>query len=138
VYSLWIVAINDPGQCASSPCTGKDVLANSEGTKSDVTWGDGTVASADGTAQLTGFVPAGEWTSSWFGNGFTNVEKAEIHLVVNDHGPAIPGRIATMLSSYRDGCTDESLPPPFPATAKNDGQPGPNACALTQDAIFVR
>ena len=64
------------------------------------------------------------------------VTKAEIHLVVNDHGPAIPGMVDEMLHTYRGGCTDDSLPPPFPATAKSDGAPGPNTCRLYQSATF--
>jgi len=41
-----------------------------------------------------------------------------------------------MLNTYRSGCTDESLPASFPDTAKADGEPGPNTCALVQAAVF--
>ncbi len=61
---------------------------------------------------------------------------AKIHLVLNDHGRLHPEIAALMLTSYRGGCSDGSLPPPFPASAKADGVPGPNACVLIQDAIF--
>jgi hypothetical protein len=73
---------------------------------------------------------------AWFGNGFTNPMGAEIHVVINDHGLLIPDMADTMLNTYRGGCQDEGLPPPFPATAISDGEPGPNTCRLVQFAIF--
>lgn len=85
---------------------------------------------------MSRFVPTGDIQSAWYGNGLTNPTGAEVHLVINDHGVVIPEMIATMLNSFRGGCTDESLPPPFPDTAKADGDPGPNACRLVQFAII--
>jgi ubiquinone/menaquinone biosynthesis C-methylase UbiE len=41
-----------------------------------------------------------------------------------------------MIRTYRAGCTDASLPAIFPASAKGDGQPGPNTCRLWQLAVF--
>ncbi len=137
-YTLWFVAINAPSQCAASPCTPADVLGNTDAVQADVRWAAGAIARNDGTIELTGWIPAGAWARSWFGSGLTNLDGAEIHLVINDHGPVLAGREAAMTTSYREGCTDDSLPPPFPATAKTDGTPGPNQCALVQDAIFVR
>jgi len=136
VYTLWFVAINKPENCASSPCKGSDVIGNNATVDADVRWADGGVAGKDGTLRLTTWAPAGEWTGGWFGNGYKDLKRAEIHVVVNDHGPVIPGRESEMLSTYRGGCTDESLPPPFPESAKSDGTAGPNTCALVQDAIF--
>ena len=138
VYTIWLVAINNPDACAASPCESADVLGNTDAVLADVRWGAGAVADADGEASFVAWAPVGAWESSWFGHGFTNAEHAELHIVVNDHGPLIPERAAEMLTSYREGCTDESLPPPFPRTATSDGRPGPNACALAQDAIFRR
>jgi hypothetical protein len=43
-----------------------------------------------------------------------------------------------MLNTYRGGCSDDSLPPPFPDSAKADGEAGPNACRLIQDAVFMQ
>jgi len=136
VYTLWVVAINAPENCASSPCTGKDVISNHDVVKADVVWGDGAIADKKGVLQFTAWAPAGEWKDSWFGHGLRHPTKAEIHLVINDHGPAQPGQLHEMLTSYRGGCTDKSLPPPFPDVAKSDGPLGPNTCALRQDAIF--
>jgi hypothetical protein len=137
VYTLWFVAINAPDRCASSPCKAPDVLGKSSVVQADVRWADGAVANTDGHIELTGWAPAGTWPKGWFGNGYTNLGGAEVHLVVNDHGPMIAGRESAMLTSVREGCTDESVPLPYPVIAKTDGAPGPNRCALVQDAIFV-
>ena len=75
--------------------------------------------------------------SPWFGDGFNN-PNAEIHLVLMDHGPTVDGRADEMLNSLRGGCTDESVPAPYPAVAHANGFAGPNTCQLYQFAIFVQ
>ena len=85
---------------------------------------------------FSGHLSEGDLANAWYGNGFEDTRSAEIHLVVNNHGPKIPNQLGDMLHTYRGGCTDESLPPPFPATAKADGIPGPNNYRLYQSAIF--
>jgi hypothetical protein len=137
VYTVWFVAINAPENCATSPCTAPaDVLGNTEGVQANITYGAGHVVGESGQATFAGFIPAGDMSNGWFGTPFTNPLGAEIHLVLNDHGPKIAELVSNMLHTYRGGCTDESLPPPFPATAIADGIPGPNTCRLYQVAIF--
>ena len=136
VYTLWVVMINNPSACEAFPCTAPEILGNSDELQSEVTWGDGIIVSDEGRAEFTAYVPAGEVQEAWFGNGLTNPTGAEVHLIINDHGELIPDMAANMLNTYRGGCTDDSLPPPFPDTAKADGEAGPNACALVQAAIF--
>jgi hypothetical protein len=63
---------------------------------------------------------------------------AEIHLVINDHGPMIPEFMPGMIHTYRGGCADSSpFPAIFPATALADGVVGPNTCRLYQAAVFL-
>jgi hypothetical protein len=138
VYTLWFVAINEPSQCATAPCKAPDILGNTAAVQADVRWAAGGVADDSGALTLKGSVPVGPWDSGWYGTGLTNPKGVEIHLVVNDHGPVLEGREQAMQTSYREGCTDDSLPPPFPEAAKSDGVAGPNKCALVQDAIFVQ
>lgn len=136
-YTMWFVAINNPEVCDSSPCTGKDVLTRSQAVKSDVGYADGLIAGADGAGHFSTFQPVGELPHAWLGGGLTHPKVAEIHLVIHDHGPVIPGREAAMTQSYRDGCADDSLPAIVPeATAKANGMSGPNTCKLVQDVIF--
>lgn len=136
IYTMWVIVINKPSACATAPCTAKDVLKATDAVEADVTYGDGAVADENGNLALTAWIDSGEWSDSWFKRGYLNPLGAEIHAVINDHGPPIEGKLESMLTSYRTGCTDESLPPPFPDTAKADGEPGPNKCALMQDVIF--
>ena len=136
VYTLWVVIVNNPEVCEASSCTPPEILGNSDELQSEVTWGDGIIVSDEGRAEFTIYLPAGDVQEPWFGNGLTNPTGAQIHLIINDHGELIPEMAANMLNTYRGGCTDDSLPPPFPDTAKADGEAGPNTCALVQAAIF--
>jgi hypothetical protein len=136
VYTLWFVVINNPDACDSKPCTPAYILANSDEVLLNVTWAGGLLMSGDTRPEFTAFFAAGELPQGWFENDLSNPLGADGHLVINDHGPLIPEMAATMLNTYRGGCTDESLPPPFPDTAKADGEPGPNACRLIQVAIL--
>ncbi|HXF64683.1 MAG TPA: hypothetical protein VNK95_23845 [Caldilineaceae bacterium] len=137
VYTLWFVAINNPEACTETPCPSADVLGNSAVVESEVGYADGIIAETE-EGFFAVHMPVGSLADGWFGNGFIHSQTAEIHLVINDHGPLIPEMASNMLNTYRGGCSDESLPPPFPDTAKADGEPGPNTCRLIQSAIFVQ
>lgn len=137
VYTAWWVIANNPEVCEEDPCSGGDFIGKADAAQTEVTYADGVLVGESGEARFVAHLSAGDVENNpWFGNGFTNPTGAEIHLVINDHGPLIPEMADTMLNSYRGGCTDESLPGPFPDTAKADGEPGPNTCALVQAAIF--
>lgn len=139
VYTLWFVVVNSPKKCAKypEPCTGSDdVIGNTQGVQADVTFANGIVAGDSGKETISGRILEGELPNPWFGYGFEDAGAAEIHLVVNDHGPKVAAIEEDMMHSYRGGCTDESLPPSFPDKAKSDGPPGPNTCRLYQTAIF--
>ena len=135
-YTLWWVVINKPAVCETSPCKPPDVLQRSDITRADVGYADGVVVGKDGTGRFASHLPVGPLRQAWFGTGLDNPQGAEIHLVINDHGPLIPDMADTMLNTYRGGCQDEGLPPPFPPTAISDGEPGPNTCRLVQVAVF--
>jgi hypothetical protein len=135
-YTLLIAAINDPAACEGSPCQPPDVLQRTAETKADLATVDGVVVGDDGGARFAAFVPAGALPRGWFGNGLDNPEGAEIHLIVNDHGPLLPEMAPMMVNTYRGGCADEGLPAAFPDSARADGEPGPNTCRLLQVAIF--
>ena len=125
-----------PDACEGSPCTSKDVLKRTEIVEADIGYLDGVIVGNDGAAQFNGFQATGTLEVAWFNHGFEATEGVEIHLVVNDHGPVIDGMIGEMLTTYRAGCTDESIPAPMPESARAQGSPGPNACRLVQFSIF--
>lgn len=136
VTTAWWVIINKPMLCEAKPCSAKDVVGRADIIETQIVYADGVVNDANGEAQFAAYLPQGPVKNGWYATGFDSPTEAEIHLVLNDHGPLIPEIAASMLTSYRGGCSDGSLPPSFPASAKADGVPGPNTCALIQDAIF--
>lgn len=135
-YTLWLVVINNPDACTSSPCSGGDVVLNPD-TRSQVRYAAGTVAGNSGHGTLAGAVREGP-LSGWLPDGaLEDAMTAEVHLVINDHGPKIVSHMPGMIQTYRGGCADSSpFPPIFPATALADGEPGPNECRLFQAAVF--
>jgi len=137
VYTLLMAVMNEPGQCPSLPCTPQDVLGRSDVVKSDVAYAGGAIADTYGAVAFSHYQPVGAFDLGFFDNGLSKPNSAEIHLILNDHGPLIEGRELEMLSTYRGGCTDESLPGPMPATARAQGSAGPNQCRMVQFAQFL-
>lgn len=139
IVTLWVAIMNKPEACEMKGvdhCTSKDVLKRADVVDSDVTYGDGVIVAEDGTATFRTFVPAGKLGYSWLGNNLNNPKAAEIHFALHDHGPLIKGEERDMLSTPRGGCTEDSLPKSWPASARAGGKPGPNKCTMAQFAIF--
>ena len=139
VITMWVTIINKPQACAMKDvdhCTPKDFIKRSKAVNSDVTYGDGVVVAADGTATFRTFIPAGKLGYSWLGNSLSNPTGAEIHFALHDHGPMIPDKVQQMMSTPREGCTDESLPKGWPVKARAGGKAGPNKCTMAQFTIF--
>lgn len=134
--TVWVVVVNNPSACSASPCSPPDLLLN-PATRSQITYGTGRVAWSDGRAIFAGVVRRGALSAGWLPNqGLDDPLGAEVHFVLNDHGPVLAGFMPEMIRTYRAGCTDASLPAIFPASAKADGTPGPNTCRLWQLAVF--
>ena len=135
-HTVWVVVINNRAACTATPCSPADILLN-PATQSQVTYGSGHVVGASGEAGFGGALKRGSLPDGWLpGQGLDDPMGAEVHLVINDHGPVLPDLMPEMIHTYRTGCTDESLPAIFPATAKADGTPGPNTCQLRQVVVF--
>ena len=134
--TIWFVALQNPQLCKKNPCTPVEAMGLPE-MESVAVNGGGTVVAKDGTVEVSAHLPAGEVPTSLFDTDFVSPETAEYHLVIHDHGPLIPDLAADMLSSYRGGCTLESVPPHYPDTARTDGEGGPNTCVSRQVALFV-
>ena len=136
-YTLWFVAVNNFAACSVVPCSGQDVILN-PATNGQVAYAAGGLVGSSGRATFAGSMAAGPIPDGWLaGRGLDDPVGAEIHLVLNDHGPAMPDYLPGMIQTYRAGCTDASLVPFFPATAFADGEPGPNTCRLYQVAVFT-
>ncbi len=136
-YTLWVVVVNNPAACDPSPCTAPDIIQN-PATDSQILFGTGSVAGASGMATFAGSLKEGDLPGWLQDRSFDDAATAEIHLVLNDHGPKIPAMLPGMIKTYRGGCSDDSpFPGIFPASALADGEVGPNTCRLSQSAIFA-
>lgn len=138
VVTAWWVVLQNPSECDPRPCTPKDGIGRWNKVNNVLTHAGGGVVATDGTLKLSSYLPAGQVDGNWFPTEITKPTTAEVHVILNDHGPLIPELAAEMLGSYRAGCKDESIPPIFPKTAKSDGRPGPNTCRLVQVGILVQ
>ena len=136
VITIWWVAVQKPENCSASPCTPKDAMGNSAKVDSVVTLAAGGVVDADGTISLSSFLPKGEVEGNFFPTTLHSPETAEFHLPMHNHGPVDPDILDEMLTSFRAGCTDESLPEFYPLTALADGTAGSFDCKTVQVAIF--
>lgn len=134
--TIWFVALQNPELCEKNPCTPAEAMGFPEMETVAVN-GGGTVVPANGEIEVSAHLPVGAVPTNLFDTDFVSPETAEYHLVIHDHGPLIPDLAADMLSSFRGGCTLESVPPHYPDTAQSDGEGGPNTCVSRQVALFV-
>ncbi len=110
--TLWFAVFNNPGACATSPCTLAD--AANPHVQVDFLFGGGAVTGGAGKVHLAGHVKAGDPSGSVFiefGNqdaaiGVTDPRTADVILLVHSHGPAVPGQVLkAQLSSFLGGCS---------------------------------
>lgn len=138
VVTIWWVAIQNPEGCEKRPCGPHEAMGKADVMNTVATNAGGTVVKQDGTIRLNSFLPVGSVVGNFFDTQFTKPKSAEFHFVIHDHGPLIQEKAADMLSSYRGGCTDESIPPYYPDSARADGHPGANTCNTAQVALFIQ
>ncbi len=112
-YTMWMVAFNVPGECATSPCGPADVAPGTAAVV-DVIYVGGNVAGGNGKATFSGRRAAGDNSKSLFAAlgapapGLTDPLGAEMHLVVRDHGAKIPGQVPSQIHTFEGACTPES------------------------------
>lgn len=136
-FTLWLVTINNPAACATSPCSAADII-NNAAADAQVRFASGSVAGESGQATFAGEVKEGPLSGWLVDRSLVNSMNAEVHLVVNDHGPMISEFMPGMIQTYRGGCSDSSpFPAVFPPSALADGEVGPNTCRLYQAAVFL-
>lgn len=136
VVTVWWVVIQNPAVCEAIPCTPAETMSDNSKSDSVVALAASGVVSEDGTISLAGFLPVGEVEGNFFGTVFHSPETAEYHLPIHNHGPLDPSIAEEMLTSFRAGCTDESLPEYYPQSALSDGVAGSFDCKTVQVAAF--
>lgn len=136
VVTIWWVAIQNHQNCKANPCTPKEAMSDGMKMDSVVTLAASGVVAEDGTISLASFLPKGDVEGNFFDTTFHSPEMAEYHLPMHNHGPLDPSIVEDMLTSFRAGCLDESLPPYYPETALSDGAKGSFDCKTVQAALF--
>ena len=136
VVTVWWVAIQKPQVCKANPCTPVETMVDGAKSDSVVALAASGVVSADGTISLASYLPKGEVEGNFFDTMFHSPEKAEYHLPIHNHGPLDPNIAEEMLTSFRAGCTDESLPEYYPQSALSDEAKGNFECKTVQVAAF--
>ncbi len=132
VVTIWWVVFNHPEFCAGvSPghpfrCGLSDLLPSGGDPRieSSAFYATGHVIDETGIAEFGAYTKVGAPSGQvLFGDGLTNPSGADIHFVVHDHGPAIPGMVDFMIHSFGGGCSN--LPP----------MTGPNFCQDLQFSV---
>lgn len=136
VVTIWWVAIQNHQNCESNPCSPKEAMGSGLENDVVVTLAVGGVVAEDGTISLASFLPKGEVDGNFFDTTLHSPETAEYHLPMHNHGPLDPSIAQDMLTSFRAGCSDESLPSYYPKVALMDGAKGGFECKTVQVALF--
>ncbi|MEL6550276.1 MAG: hypothetical protein AAFQ54_08505 [Pseudomonadota bacterium] len=136
VVTVWWVVIQNPSVCAESPCTPVETMSDGAASDAVVTLAAGGVVAEDGTISLASYLPKGEVEGNFFETTFHSPEIAEYHLPVHNHGPLDPAIADEMLTSFRAGCSDDSLPEYYPQSAISDGVAGSFDCKTVQVVFF--
>ena len=119
-FTVWAAIWNDPGKCAGG--CGEDDL----GVAGNVVIFSGIGEVANGGGNLNGNTTLTSGTGPIPGE-VTDVEGAEIHFVVQDHGEASDDAATLLLqtTTFEGGCGD-GMPPTAP----------PETCVDVQAAVF--
>jgi hypothetical protein len=108
IYTMWVPVFNNPELCSDGSC-GIDDLPPPVGNgdpaiKANVMWVAGTTIE-DGWGSLGGFLAVGDASKAIFpGDGLVDPHKAEIHFILRNHGPMIPGHLEEQLGTVWGGC----------------------------------
>jgi hypothetical protein len=129
-FTVWAVIWNSPQNCVGG--CGEDDLGRLGTDNAVIFSGVGGVANGGGNLNGNGTLPSSGGDGPIPG-GVTDVEGAEIHFVVQDHGEASDDAAILLLqtTTFEGGCGDGNPPtPPNPGAHEDD------TCLDVQAAIF--
>jgi len=122
----WLVVINYPEACASSPCTEADIFGlapDANPTKATVCYLTGQVVSKDGKATFAGALGEDDSSQCFFPgdadpHALKDSMRAEIHVIVQEHGAPMPlgYGLEDQLTKNQGGCDDDPDTPDCPDT----------------------
>ena len=115
-YSWWWVVFNHPEFCVDGcglddlPVGATPISNGDPRVQASLLWGTGFVADGTGAAEVTAHLdrskPPGEVR---FGPGLRRPRRADIHIALRSHGPAVAGEVADQIGRFDGGCTPEEI-----------------------------
>jgi hypothetical protein len=115
-YSWWWVVFNRPEFCVGGcglddlPVGATPVSNGDPRVRASLLWGGGFVANGAGASEVAAHLDRGKPPGEVrFGPGLQSPRKAEIHIVLRSHGPAVAGEVAEQIGSFNGGCTVEEI-----------------------------
>ncbi|MEN8789709.1 MAG: hypothetical protein ABF293_11520 [Flavobacteriaceae bacterium] len=113
-YTVWWVIWNNPEECEGGvgACgSDADFIENADAIKIEIMYATGHVAGNSGTGNFGAHLNENDDSGSIndlqflpaYG-GLLDSQKAEVHLVLRSHGPAVPGIVNEQIGSYLGGC----------------------------------
>ena len=111
VATAWWVFFNNPKACATSPCLVADLLTN-PASEPSLLYAAGRIVGPDGALDIGSFRAVDDTTGSESfppfptpNPGLLDSKRAEIHVVIRTHGPALTGAaLAQQLTTFNGGC----------------------------------
>lgn len=107
--TVWFVHWGDPSVCATTPCTGDDLGKDGNGA----IWSTiGGVVNPAGNFNGNGFIAEGDASSGGpIPVALVDADVAEIHFVVQEHGPALTGAgLVIQTTTFLGNCNPCSDP----------------------------
>jgi hypothetical protein len=109
-YTIWWVIWNKPENCATPYACEPADFGITQLVEVDALFAAGQVVGNNGVGSFAASLNEGDTTGSinhLFSEppfALADARTAEIHLLLRDHGPAIPGQVDAQISSYLGGC----------------------------------
>lgn len=109
--TVWWVLFNNPDECTTGVpfrCGEPDLF--DPDVEASVLAATGHVIGASGSANFGAYLAEGDASECAFGadflcgDGLQDARVADVHLVVRDHGPAIPGVVPEQIHTFGGGC----------------------------------
>jgi len=131
--TIWLVVINYPEACTSVPCTEADIFGSipANPTKTSVCYLTGQVVRNNGKGVFAGQLGAGTNHGCFFPEdpnpyGLMDAARAEVHLVVQEHGSPLPGGegLEEQVSQFQGGCNTECVDTQFATHVAADAVEG--------------
>ena len=130
--TIWWVVFNEPTMCSDNECGENDIFnldadgefilnddgsppingAGVEAADISILRADGHVIDSTGAALFRASLASGDASEAIVGGGLQKPMTAEVHLVVRTHGPAIAGKVDSMIYEFNGGCEGAFPNPP--------------------------